>query len=88
MQKLDYDDFFRYIWEDEYLEEIISTRFLDEEQDFIRNMTRELYRQYDFGDVSSRHIKKMIEIIFVNFAIFEPKVHNIKPVSDKGRNSF
>lgn len=88
MKKLDYDDFFYYIWEDEYLNDIISMRFLDDEQEFIRNMTMELYRHYDFGDMSPKHIKKTIEIIFVNLAMFEPKIHNIKPVSDRGRNDY
>tara|TARA_R100001039_G_scaffold10623_1_gene5401 strand:+ start:35037 stop:35303 length:267 start_codon:yes stop_codon:yes gene_type:complete len=84
VNKLNYHDFYLYLWEDENLSVIISDRFIDEEQDFIRNFTLELWRQYDLSnDMSARAIKKMVEILFSNLSMFKPDIEIIRPLTDK-----
>lgn len=89
MNKIDYHSFFEYVWEDESLNDIISMRFIEDESDFIRELTLEIHRQYELRpDVSPSLLKKLIEIFITKLAIFQPKLHKIKPLSDKSRDVF
>lgn len=87
MNKLDFHAFFEYIWEDDVIEIIVSTKYLEEHDEFIKQLTLDLYRQYEFSnDVSPAKYKKMIEIMFSNLFAFKPKTSNIKEIKDNYRD--
>jgi hypothetical protein len=70
--------------------DIISDDFIDDEIDFIKEFTHQLWRQYDLkydgnDPISFKSIKKIFEIFFSNLAMFQPRVDKLRPISDKGR---
>lgn len=87
MNKMDFHQFFEYLWEDELLEIVVSTKYLEENDEFIKNYTLELYRLYEMGaDLKPQYVKKMVEITFANLFSFNPGTENIKEIPDGNRN--
>lgn len=87
MNNMNFHEFYEYIWEDEVIEIFVSTKYLDENEDFIRNYTLDLYRFYEMaGDLKPSYFKKLVEITFTNLFAFKPKTENIKELSDDYRN--
>ena len=82
MNKLNFHDFYDYIWEDDVLELIVSTKYIDENEDFIRQLTLDYYRLYELSDQKPSYYKKVIEIMFSNLFAFSPKTSNIKELKD------
>lgn len=88
MNKMNFHDFYEYLWEDEALEIIVSTAYLEENDDFIRNWTLELFRLYEMANIEARYIKKMVEITMTNLFFFNPGTENIREIPDNYRNSL
>lgn len=93
MNKLDYHSFYEQLWLSEDFVNIISDDFIDNEKDFIREFTREIYRQYDLkfesrDPISFNAIKKLFEITFSNLAIYSPRTDKIKPSVVDSREPF
>ena len=87
MHNMNFHEFYEYLWEDDLLEIIISTKYLDENQEFIRNYTLELFRFYDMAeDIKPQYFKKLVEITFTNLFLFNPGTENIKEIPDGYRN--
>lgn len=97
MRKLDYHEFYEDLWLSEDFISIISDEYIDKEEDFIREWTKSIYRQYDLkfngpDHMSFKSIKKLFEITFSTLALFEPKT-KIRPTVPKDskfpfRNEF
>ncbi|AGO47609.1 hypothetical protein Phi4:1_gp074 [Cellulophaga phage phi4:1] len=90
MKKLDYHEFYEYIWMSEDFVDVISDNFIDAEEEFIREFTLQLWRLYDLkfesnDPLSSSSIKRVFSILFSSLALFTPKLESLKPISDKGR---
>ena len=88
MNKLDFHEFYDYIWEDDVLEILVSTKYLEKNEDFIRHYTLDLFRFYDMaGNIQPSYFKKLVEITFSNLFAFNPGTKNIKEISDNFRNA-
>ena len=87
MEKMNFHEFFEYIWEDEMLEMIVSTKYLEKYDDFIKHYTLEYWRIYDMSDIPAKYFKKLVEITFSSLFIYKPETHNIKEIRDSHRNS-
>lgn len=88
MNKMNFHEFFEYIWEDEMLEIIVSTKYLEENDDYIKHYTLDLFRFYEMSGIKAQYIKKLVEIQFTNLFAFNPGTKNIKEISDDFRNSL
>ena len=82
MNKLNFHEFYEYIWEDDVLEIIVSTQYISQNEDFIRQLTLDVYRLYELSDAPPSHSKKFIEIMFSNMFAFNPRTKNIKEIKD------
>lgn len=82
MNKLNFHEFYEYIWEDDVLEIIVSTQYISQNEDFIRQLTLDIYRLYELSDSPPSHSKKFIEIMFSNLFAFSPRTKNIKEIKD------
>ncbi len=87
MEKMNFHDFYQYIWEDEVLEITVSTSYLEENDDFIKHLTLEYFRLYELSDFPAKYFKKVIEITFSSLFLFNPDTENIKEIRDDFRNS-
>ena len=65
-----------------------DTAYLDENDDFIRNWTLELYRLHEMANIKAAYIKKMVEITLTNLFFFNPGTENIREIPDNFRNSL
>lgn len=81
-QELTYEEFYDLLWED-VSEKIVSTSYLDENEDFISNMSFDLYRIYQMNSVLTiRILSRMTESYFFNLFRFQPMTQNIKEIQD------
>jgi hypothetical protein len=87
MNKINFHDFYDYIWEDEVLEITVSTAYLEKNEEFIRNLTLEYFRLYELSAFPAKYFKKIIEITFTNLFLFNPGTKNIKEIRDGFRNA-
>jgi len=87
MNKLNFHEFHDYIWEDEVIEIIVSTSYLEENDDFIKNLTLDYFRIYELSNFPPQYFKKLIEITFSNLFIYNPSTKNIKEIPDDFRNN-
>lgn len=87
MNKMNFHEFFEYLWEDEVIEIIVSTAYLEENDDFIRHYTLDLYRFYEMSNLPAKYFKKLVEITFTALFAFQPGTQNIKEIPDGYRNS-
>ncbi len=88
--RLNYQEFYEELWMSEDYIDIISDDFIDNEKEFIREWTYQVWRQYDLrfdsdNPMEFKTIKKMFGITFATLASFSPRTDKIKPISDKGR---
>jgi len=88
MNKMNFHDFYEYIWEDEMLEIIVSTAYLERNDEFIKNLTLDYFRVYEMSEFAPKYFKKLIEITFSNLFIFNPGTKNIREIKDDYRNSI
>jgi hypothetical protein len=83
MEKLNYDQFFAYIWEDStWLAQLVSVAYLEENDDFIRALTFDMYNLYDKSDIPLQLILKSFEIFFFNLFRFKGGNNNIEELKD------
>lgn len=88
MNKMDFHEFYEYLWEDDVIEIFVSTQYLEKNIDFIRNYTLDLFRFYEMAEgMKASYYKKLVEITFTNLFAFNPGTQNIKEISDGFRNS-
>ena len=87
MSKMNFHDFYDYIWEDEGIEIVVSTAYLEKNDEFIKNLTLEFFRLYELSEFPPQYFKKIIEITFTNLFIFNPGTKNIKEIRDNFCNS-
>lgn len=81
-QELTYEEFYDLLWED-VSEKIVSTSYLDENEDFVSNMSFDLYRAYQMNSVLTiRTLSRITEAYFFNLFRFQPMTHNIKEIQD------
>jgi hypothetical protein len=81
-QELTYEEFYDLIWED-ISEKVVSTSYLDENDDYISNLTFDLYRLYQMNSpMTIRLIARMLESFFFNTFRFQPMTQNIKEIKD------
>lgn len=86
---MDLHEFYDYIWDDEVLEIVVSTKYLEENRDYIQNFTYDLFRLYQLsGTIKPQYFKKFVEIKFTNLFAFNPGTENIKEIDDGFRNQF
>lgn len=85
-EKLTYDEFYALVWEDSsWLEQIVSTAYLEENDEFVRNLTFEMYNIYEKSDIKPRLMVKFFEIWFFNLFRFKGGNENIKELKDEYR---
>lgn len=83
MKKLNYDEFYSYVWEEStWLEKIVSTAYLEENDDFIRNLTFDMFNIYEKSDIPVQLMVKHFEIFFFNLFRFEAGNKNIEEIRD------
>jgi len=76
-QEITYEEFYDLLWEN-VSENIVSTKYLDENDDYISNMTFDLYRLFQMnGTMSIRALGRILESFFFNFFRYKPKNENI-----------
>jgi hypothetical protein len=81
-QELSYEEFYDLLWED-VSEKIVSTLYLDEFEDFISNLTFDMFRLYQMNNcLSIRLISRMVESFFFHTFRFHPSTHNIEEIQD------
>jgi len=86
---MNFHEFYEYIWEDEVIEIFVSTRYLEENEDFIRNYTLDLFRLYEMtGNIKPSYFKKLVELTFTNLFAFNPGTENLREISDNYRNNY
>lgn len=82
-QELTYEEFYDLLWED-ISEKIVSTSYLDEYEDFISNLTFDMFRLYQMNPcLSIRLISRTIESFFFHNFRFKPSNSNIEEIQDK-----
>lgn len=79
---MNFHEFYDYIWEDDVLEIIVSTKYLEENEDFIKQYTLDVFRLYELSESKPAVFKKQVEIMFSNLFAFHPKTSNIKEIKD------
>lgn len=83
MEKLNFDQFFSHVWEDSaWLERIVSTSYLEENDDFIRSLTFDMYNIYEKSEIPLQLMVKQFEIFFFNLFRFEGGNKNIEEIKD------
>jgi hypothetical protein len=81
-QELTYEEFYDLLWED-VSEKIVSTLYLDEFEDFISNLTFDMFRLYQMNNcLTIRLISRMTESFFFHTFRFHPATHNIDEIQD------
>ena len=81
-QELTYEEFYDLLWED-VSEKIVSTSYLDEFEDFVSNITFDMYRLYQMNScLTIRLLSRMLESFFFNSFRFKPSTNNIKEIQD------
>ena len=81
-QELTYEEFYDLLWED-VSEKIVSTSYLDEFEDFISNLTFDMFRLYQMNScLTIRLIARMAESFFFHTFRFQPATHNINEIQD------
>lgn len=81
-QELTYEEFYDLIWED-ISEKVVSTSYLDANDDYISNLTFDLFRLYQMNSpMTIRIIARMLESFFFNTFRFQPMTRNIKEIKD------
>jgi len=71
------------LWED-VSEKIVSTSYLDEYEDFISNLTFDMFRLYQMNNcLSIRLLSRMVESFFFHNFRFEPGTSNIEEIQDR-----
>ena len=80
--RLNYDEFFQYIWDDSHLSKIVSVSYQSEYEDYIRSLTFDMYHLYKNTNISERVMLKLFEIHFFNLFRFNPSNKNIEEIRD------
>ena len=89
MNIMNFHEFYEYIWEDEVIEIVVSTKYLEENEDFIRHYTLDLHRLYEMSmTIRPSYFKKLVELTFTNLFAFNPGTENIREISDDYRNDY
>ncbi len=87
MEKFTYDQFYSHVWEDSaWLEKLVSTAYLEQNDDFIRNLTFDMFNIYDKDGIGLQMAVKTFEIFFFNIFRFEADNKNVKELKDKNYN--
>lgn len=82
-QELTYEEFYDLLWED-VSEKIVSTAYLDEYDDYINNITFDMFRIYQMNScLTIRLISRMVESFFFNKFRFKPSNSNLEEIQDK-----
>ena len=82
-QELTYEEFYDLLWED-VSEKIVSTSYLDEFEDFISNLTFDMFRLYQMNNcLTIRLVARMAESFFFHTFRFQPGTHNIDEIQDR-----
>jgi len=81
-QELTYEEFYDLLWED-VSEKIVSTAYLDENEDFINSITFDMYRLFQMNyNITIRSLSRIIESFFFNLFRFDPMTENIIEIRD------
>ncbi len=75
--KVTFDEFKSIVWSDYVSENIVSTTYMNENIDFINELTFEFYDYYRKGDYSIKSLGKMIEKFFFTLFRFKGGNENI-----------
>lgn len=75
MDKLNYDSFYREIWSDGYLSDILGDYFISNNIDFIREITYDIWYCYLKSEISINICKKLIESFLTNLEKMKPSYH-------------
>lgn len=78
-----YDEFFQFIWDDSNLSRLVSVSYQSEYEDYIRNLTFDMFQIYEKANLSERVALKLFEVHFFNLFRFKPRTSNIKEIQDK-----
>lgn len=73
-QKISFDEFKNEMWSDYISENIVSNQYIDQNIDFINELTFEMYDFYYRGDFSIKDLSKVLEKFF--FIMFRFKAGN------------
>ena len=82
-QELTYEEFYDLLWED-VSEKVVSTSYLDENEDFISSLTFDFYRLYQMNPVLTiRILSRLTESFMFNVFRLQPMTRNVKEIVDK-----
>lgn len=82
-QQLTYEEFYDLLWED-VSEKVVSTAYLDENEDFISNLTFDFFRLYQMNPaLTIRILSRLTESFMFNVFRLQPMTNNIKEIVDK-----
>lgn len=73
MERLNYDSFYREMWSDGYLSDLIGGNFINKNIDFIREITYDIWYCYLKTNISINICKKIIESFLTNIEKFKPE---------------
>lgn len=72
---LDFDDFYRFVWNSFINEYDVSFKYREQNEEFIRNITFSSWRKYTTkGNVHEAVYAEMLKIFFVSLFNFRPEV--------------
>lgn len=82
-QEMTYEDFYDALWVDFISDKVISTAWMDENADFVDNITFDAYRNFEMdGTMTIRILARTIESIVFNMFKFKPKQENTVEIED------
>lgn len=82
-QSITYEEFYDILWEDFVSPQVISTAWLDENADFVDNITFDAFRNFEMDpSMSIRILARTVESIIFNMFKFKPGQENIIEIED------
>lgn len=79
MTKLNYEEFYDYVWDEYIHESVVSNRFLDNNSDLVDNITYDVFHVYKQSqNVSETIFAKIVEQSFKSMITFGIVVNDLK----------
>lgn len=82
---LDYEDFYRSIWNFYITESDVSYDYREVNVDFIRVLTFSLYKEYEKNNVNVSVYGKTLKIFFSNLFLYTPETFDAGEIRDFNR---
>jgi hypothetical protein len=79
---LDYEDFYRHVWNFYISESDVSFDYREVNVDFIRTLTFSLYKEYEKNNVNISVYGKTLKVFFANLFLYSPETIDHGDVRD------